>query len=280
LFSGNYVDLANKPPLFSGNYLDLANKPLLFSGNYNDLTNKPTLFSGIYNDLTNKPILVTPQMLNDAINDLKSQITNLKVELYDGAWITNDVGKFKDLRDEQVYTMVRIGTQIWMGQNLNFYASGTSYPNNDSVTYSKVYGRLYPWTVAKNSCPIGWHLPSETEFITMLNYLGATSASGGYPLVGAKLKEAGTSHWSPPNTNANNSAQFTAVPAGWFGFGTYNNLTKEARFWSSTEKINPNLPENQAAPFTLEYNTDYVRDYGWLANYQSHRLSVRCVKNN
>jgi hypothetical protein len=74
-FSGNYIDLTNKPILFSGVYNDLTSKPILFdgtwasltakpsfatvatSGSYNDLTNKPALFSGNYIDLTNKPTL-------------------------------------------------------------------------------------------------------------------------------------------------------------------------------------------------------------------------------
>ena len=53
---------------FSGNYVDLTNKPELFSGSYNDLTDKPTLFSGSYNDLTNKPTIptLTSQLTNDS----------------------------------------------------------------------------------------------------------------------------------------------------------------------------------------------------------------------
>lgn len=47
LFSGDYVDLTNKPALFSGAYADLTGKPVLAtvatSGSYADLTNKPTI---------------------------------------------------------------------------------------------------------------------------------------------------------------------------------------------------------------------------------------------
>lgn len=70
-FSGNYVDLTNKPVLFSGNYTDLTNKPVLFSGNYADLTNKPVLFSGCYTDLTCRPTI--PTSMSGLVNDADYQ---------------------------------------------------------------------------------------------------------------------------------------------------------------------------------------------------------------
>jgi trimeric autotransporter adhesin len=45
-FSGNYIDLTNKPDLFSGNYNDLTNKPLLFDGTWTNITGKPTTLTG------------------------------------------------------------------------------------------------------------------------------------------------------------------------------------------------------------------------------------------
>ncbi len=88
LFSGNYVDLTNKPSLAdvatsgsyfdlddtpslslvatSGSYNDLSNKPTLFSGSYDDLEDLPVLFSGSYNDLSNKPTI--PNNTNQLIN--------------------------------------------------------------------------------------------------------------------------------------------------------------------------------------------------------------------
>jgi uncharacterized protein (TIGR02145 family) len=58
-------------------------------------------------------------------------------------------------------------------------------------------------------CPIGWHVPSIDEYNTLISNLG-----GDRTLVGGYLKEAGTAHWLAPNTGADNSSGFTALPGG------------------------------------------------------------------
>ena len=75
LFSGSYVDLSGKPEFAavatSGSYSDLLGKPVLFSGSYTDLTGKPALFSGSYADLTSKPTfatIATSGSYNDLLN--------------------------------------------------------------------------------------------------------------------------------------------------------------------------------------------------------------------
>ena len=84
-FSGNYIDLTNKPTLFDGNYNSLLNTPTLFngqyssltgiptfasvatSGSYNNLIDKPTLFDGQYNSLTGKPTTISGYGITDAM---------------------------------------------------------------------------------------------------------------------------------------------------------------------------------------------------------------------
>ena len=56
-FSGDYLDLINKPILFDGNYYSLSNLPTLFDGSYNSLSDLPVLFNGDYNSLINLPTL-------------------------------------------------------------------------------------------------------------------------------------------------------------------------------------------------------------------------------
>jgi uncharacterized protein (TIGR02145 family) len=140
------------------------------------------------------------------------------------------VDKFKDARDGQIYKFVKIGNQIWMAENLNYYtSSGSWYYNNDSAAYSKPYGRLYLWETVMNGesasdavpsgvkgiCPNGWHFPSSGEFQILADYLAANG------LTGSDLKESGGQHWGEYNTGTN-STGFSAVGSGTM----YNNGTQ------------------------------------------------------
>lgn len=154
--------------------------------------------------------------------------------------------------DGNVYVAVSIGTQVWMAENLKVtkYNDGTSIPyvtglddvstlTTGAFTYFEdnpangvTYGALYNWHAVSsgNLCPIGWHVPSDAEWTTLINFLGGESAAGG------KLKELGTTHWNAPNTDATNDSGFTALPAGYlFDNGNYNSLGNVTHWWSSTQ---------------------------------------------
>lgn len=261
LFSGNYNDLTNKPTLFSGSYNDLANKPNLFSGNYNDLTAKPTLFSGNYADLTNKPVVVSKQSYDASMSEIWAELNEILIEK----------GSFKDIRDGQYYTCVKIGDQIWMSENLNYYTPiGSYYYNNDSLTYAGTYGRLYQWATARTACPSGWHLPSNQDWETLFAFLGGNGAAGG------KMKSTGTSLWKSPNDAATNSSLFTALPGGFRNTaGAFGQVTETAYFWS-----NYITTGNSATNLFLSHlhgGVSYVGNSGGLDPAAS--LSVRCIRN-
>ena len=157
--------------------------------------------------------------------------------------------------DGNIYQTVTIGTQVWMAENLkttkyrNGDLIGTTTPttkdistetnpkyqwacngNDDSVS---VYGRLYTWyaaTDSRNVCPLGWHIPTSTEWTTLINYLGGASIAGG------RMKATGTTHWQSPNTGADNFSGFAALPAGGRYFdGTFGHFSYYAQWWSATE---------------------------------------------
>jgi uncharacterized protein (TIGR02145 family) len=158
---------------------------------------------------------------------------------------------FIDNRDGRVYRTVTIGNQCWMAENLNIgmmipvdqdQLTNTiieKYCYNDNSENCEVYGGLYQWNEmmqyrtnpgVQGICPIGWHVPSLEEWMTITEYLG------GEDLAGGKMKSTGTIEegnglWYAPNAGANNISGFTGLPAGscggWVGY--------EAWFWSSTQ---------------------------------------------
>ncbi|KPK83082.1 MAG: hypothetical protein AMS27_13335 [Bacteroides sp. SM23_62_1] len=190
--------------------------------------------------------------------------------------------------DGNVYHTVTIGTQVWMVENLKTtkYNDGTAIPlvtnettwsnlttpgycwlNNDSLTYKNPYGALYNWYVVNSNklCPTNWHVPTEGEWTTLMNYLGGSDIAGG------KLKEAGTIHWLTPNTGATNETGFTALPGSGRSYtGQFGLLNKFGNWWSSTE-------ENEYA-FAVGVNFDDSH-LGSFFIIKKSGSSVRCVKD-
>jgi uncharacterized protein (TIGR02145 family) len=177
--------------------------------------------------------------------------------------------------DGNVYHTVKIGTQVWMVENLkttkyrNGDLIGTTTPETLEITneskpkyqwayaYNEdniaTYGRLYTWyavTDSRNLCPEGWYVSSEAEWMELETYIGDWYVDA------VKLKEVGTEHWVGSNEGATNETGFTALPGGecesahnfewiqYYGFwwtttesGTYGNAI--ARLITGTELLTP-----------------------------------------
>ena len=201
---------------------------------------------------------------------------------------TLSCGVILDDRDWQIYTTVLIGDQCWMAENLNIgtLLIGSTVPTNngliekycydDLLANCDTYGGFYEWNEmmqytsipgVQGICPSGWHIPTDSELTVLSNYLGGESIAGG------KLKEAGTMHWSSPNTGATNESGFTALPAGWRYFdNTFHNLSLDAYYWTSTEYDN-----NRAWMRYLGHIVAYILPVYDFKEYYS--LSTRCLKD-
>jgi len=174
-------------------------------------------------------------------------------------------GKFTDNRDGKTYKTVLIGNQTWMAENLN-YASRNSWCYDKISSNCAKYGRLYDWETAKESCPNGWHLPSDTEWTILTTFLSGESVAGG------KLKETGTTHWQSPNTDADNSSFFNALPGGYrYGVGAYSNIGNNGNWWSSTENGTGNAWRRN-----MNYNNSILNRNN---NGKLYGFSVRCLRD-
>jgi uncharacterized protein (TIGR02145 family) len=214
-------------------------------------------------------------------------------------------------------TSVTIGNQIWQSINLDVttYRDGTPIPqvsdptawnnlttgawcyyNNDPVN-GAIYGKLYNWyavagiydaasltntSLRKQIAPNGWHVPSESECTTMIDFLVGNIAGG-------KMKEIGTIHWNSPNTGATNESGFTGLPGGYrFKDGqficttgevpgssdsaTASAIGKVGSWWSST-LTSPSL-------YCFFFSTTYIAvnsDSGYAD--RRNGFSVRCLKD-
>jgi len=152
-------------------------------------------------------------------------------------------GTLTDSRDGQTYKTVKIGTQTWMAQNLN-YKVDSSWCYDDSASNCTKYGRLYQWAAAmgleasynqnlwrgndsakqQGICPSGWHVPTDTEWGTLITYVGADSA---------RIKLSSTSGWDTTYSKGTDTYGFTVLPAGLAYGGSFSSLY--AYFWSSSE---------------------------------------------
>jgi uncharacterized protein (TIGR02145 family) len=188
-----------------------------------------------------------------------------------------------DLRDNEVYCIVTIGTQTWMAENLRYNASGSWLnPANPSTTY----GRSYDWATVMNGsstsssnpsgvqgiCPSGWHLPSDSEWNEMEMALGmpaADTANTGWRGTDHGTKMKSTTGWI--SGNGTNASGFNAFPAGGYGSVSFYGLGGYAYFWSSTEGSgsgawNRSLDSGSATVFRYD-------------NGKANGFSCRCVEN-
>jgi uncharacterized protein (TIGR02145 family) len=198
-------------------------------------------------------------------------------------------------RDGNVYHTTTIGTQVWMVENLRTtkFNDGTSIPlvtenpewismtspgycwyNNDAAN-KNTCGALYNWfTVSTGKLsPTGWHIPSDAEWTTLINYLGGENSAGG-KMKSAGTIEDGTGAWHEPNTGATNESGFSANPGGFRNYydGSFFGLGGSAVFWTSTEDST-----DCAWRRGLNYNAGDV-----ARSSVSNKLgfSIRCIRDN
>jgi len=188
--------------------------------------------------------------------------------------------------DNNIYKTVTIGSSIWLAENLkttkfndgtpillesnniiwaSLIAPGYCWYNNDSIGNKNMYGALYNWYAAKtgNLCPQGWHVSTHEDWKEVFTFLGGEVFSGG------KLKETGYDHWNSPNSGADNSSGFTALPGGYRDImGGYDLMGSCGVWWSIWSK---KCLKVQLYDFGAGVNNSW--------SDRSAGNSIRCVKD-
>lgn len=121
----------------------------------------------------------------------------------------------------------------WEDKDINGIGAWCYY-NNDPAN-GPIYGKLYNAHAVNNItngglAPLGYHIPTRTEWTALSTFLGGDSTGGG------KLKEPGACYWTSPNSLLTPYSGFAALPGGYrhptgdpfFGINT------SGYFWSST----------------------------------------------
>ena len=201
-------------------------------------------------------------------------------------------GNFTDSRDNKTYKTIKIGTQTWMAQNLNYHGEdgylGLCYGDKPREQIRKpencdIYGRLYDWSEAmslnreynwkkfssddtvtvQGVCPQGWHLPSKEEWQTLVNF------AGGDNVAGKKLKA--RNGWNK-ESNGTDEFGFSALPGGFFSSedGKFYKIGEETCWWNSSEYNSNNA---------YRWGMDSKAAIGLYYRNKSRMNGVRCVKD-
>lgn len=218
--------------------------------------------------MQNKPLLTTAIAILFIAMSSKAQIKSTapaEVQTEEaGNSETKAIGSITDSRDGKTYKTIKIGTQIWMAENLAYKAAEGCTAYNNDKNNAKVYGYLYTWKVALNACPAGWHLPSDDEWTTLTSYLG------GEEVAGNKLRP--TAGWmnieGAYDKGASNSNGFRALPGGSSNGSSFYNVGVYGLWWSATESGGNAWGRTLYSSEARVYRTTDYKTYGF---------SVRCT---
>jgi len=193
---------------------------------------------------------------------------------------TSGDSSFIDSRDGQGYSIVKIGNQTWMGENLRYlpsvsgpgsgskyspfyYVNGYTGTNvlEAKKTYNyNEYGVLYNYSAALTACPSGWHLPSDQEWYELEKHLSSGSC---------QYNRYGEWDCAPAGSILKESKFRALMAASRDPNGNFYNLGANTSFWSSSRYLSDALYRKININENRIYRDPASLDYGF---------SVRCIK--
>lgn len=199
--------------------------------------------------------------------------------------------------DGNSYKTVKIGTQEWMAENLRT----TKYCNGDSIidatmdtawmnlsigaynlwpgSLEKRLGFFYNWYAANDNrkiTPAGWHIPTDSDWAKLTNFLGGESVAG------EKLKDWSMYHWwSGWNPGLTIEGGFSGAGCGYYGY--YIILSDTLSICSTNYQWLRGYwrcsTENNSTEAWCRYVDDNHSDVFRSSLNKSTGCSIRCVKD-
>jgi uncharacterized protein (TIGR02145 family) len=181
--------------------------------------------------------------------------------------VSQDAEQLTDDRDGQKYRIAKIGTQVWMAQNMNYQTKSGSWCYENSADSCSKYGRLYNWNTAMTACPKGWRLPANDDWTELVTAAGSSGVSD-------KLKS--KSGWGEQGEGSTGDGTddygFSALPGGYRNShdGTFGYAGGGGYWWTATENGSGNA---------YHRSMDYINGFSASENYEdkSRGFSVRCL---
>jgi uncharacterized protein (TIGR02145 family) len=229
------------------------------------------------------------------LNSLKSKSLHRKTQNNDATVFESIYSHDKTLVEEHRDNLnsIKIGKQIWMTENLNVdkFRNGDPIPEaktseewknagingkpawcfycNENENGDK-FGKLYNWYAVNDSrglAPEGWHIPSDTEWTELTEFL-----EGPY-LAGKKMKNSsGWIDYEGNVGNGNDLSGFSGLPGGYRDYtGFFGNVFTDGFWWSKTE-----YDDNSAHSRNLNINFDdqFINCFN-----KEEGMSVRCIED-
>jgi uncharacterized protein (TIGR02145 family) len=216
--------------------------------------------------------------------------------------------------DGNVYQTVKFGNQVWMAENLrvtrfNDGSAIRNIPIGDTTNnlnqiwgnlttpgycyYNIKFGAFYNWYAVdtKKLAPIGWHVPSDSEWTILQTYMVLNGYNWGgirdtskqnriAKSLAAKTDWVTYTEYSGTVGNdltKNNSSGFSALPGGYRGLdGVLREQGNYGYWWSATDAAAEGAPA-YAWDRYLHNEDNYLSS---TFDYHCSGVSVRLVKDN
>ena len=207
-------------------------------------------------------------------------------------------GTFIDSRDKKVYKTVDIGTQTWIVENLN----ASTFRNGDPIYQAKSEvewenagknkqpawcyidfdesyedeGKLYNWYALDDTrglAPLEWHIPSEKEWLILVDFLDGPNTAGKY----MKSKNSwSTNIITDEDENGTNESGFDAKASGYCRVdGTFHFYGTQGSWWCNTK--NGDLETTRI--LEIMYKVGIVDSLDFGGPKKECGYFIRCLKN-